>query len=732
MPSPALEERRPPITPQLAVRVAVLGGFAFVLFAIVFFRLWFLQVLSGEDYVSQARENRVRKVAIEAPRGDIVDRSGENILVKTRKAPVVQLLPNKLPEVELDLAAKYGSMVSAAERRRLAAGNDLRAFDRKVRRRGKKLTKDERRERTRLRRAASRADRVPVPPVPRDPELLTLFRRLSRVVDLPVKSIHRRVIQQIAQLPYAAVTVKVDVPLAAYNYIEERAHLFPGVQATKVYLREYPYDELGAQLFGTLREISPDELKLEDYRGLEPGARIGKDGVEETYDQYLRGEDGYLRQVVDANGRNCDDCETRTKKPVQGYRLRLTLDLNLQREANDALKEAVGQANANGYPSKAGAYVAMDPNNGEVLALGSFPSFDANLFAKPISQEKYDVLNSEASGQPLYNRAIAGVYPTGSTFKLITATAALESGLITPTTPIEDTGVFKLGPQEFKNARDAVFGTITLPRALQVSSDVFFYILGNRLNSTRDLQTWARRLGLGKTTGIDIPGEFKGLVPDAKYRNDGYDRYQKCVARKKLTPQTYAALLECGGLERPWSAGDNVNLSVGQGDLQATPLQMAVAYATMANGGDLVKPHLGLRVEDGEGRLIQQIEHPVRRRVRIKDSTRSAIMQGLRLAAQEGDGTSAHIFSGFGGGAYEVYGKTGTVERPGQADQSWYVAYVTNQQRTRSIVVAVTVEKGGFGAETAAPAACRIIARHFDLGQGECQPKDPSAAAQAD
>ena len=694
------------------MRVALLGGFAFVLFATVFFRLWFLQVLTGDEYVSQAAQNRARNIRIDAPRGDIVDRSGENTLVTTRLAQVVQLLPGDLPEVERELAAEYGKALSAAERERLAAGDRARAIARAARREKRKLTKSERTERRRLLKASRKARSVAIPPLPQDAELRDLYRALGRVIGFKQSQIHRRVIQQVAQTPYAAVTVKTDIDAAAYAHLKERAKQFPGVRVSKLYLREYPHDDVAAHLFGTIGEISPEELKRDRYRGVGQGELIGKSGVEFAYDRYLRGKPGYRRQVVDAFGEACDDpvrCPERITKPLQGYELKLTIDFDLQRSAQRALARYAG-----GRP---GAFVAMDPRSGEILALGSAPSFDANLFAKPIAQEKYDALNSDEAGKPLFNRAIAGVYPTGSTFKLVTATAALEAGVIEPGTPIVDDGVFELGPQKFKNAKDAVFGTIDLPRALQVSSDVFFYTLGARMNDMdgQVLQTWARRLGLGKRTGIEIPGEFDGLVPDRKWRDGGYREYSRCAKKNKLQEQTVPALLKCGGIERPWSTGDNVNLAVGQGDFQATPLQMAVAYSTLANGGTVVRPHLGKGVEDGRGTTIAKIEKPSRRKVEIDEVTRTTILEGLRRAAMEGDGTSAQIFGDF---PFAVYGKTGTVERPPLPDQSWYAAYVNAQNRP--IVVITTVEQGGFGAETAAPAACQIIKTWYDLGDEPC------------
>ncbi len=720
---PNLEERRPAITPQLAVRVAVLGGIAFALFAIVFFRLWFLQVLSGDDYVTQARENRVRKIKIEAPRGDIVDRNG-NRLVRTRVAPVVQIVPSGLPEAELEVADAYRRARSASEQRRLAAADQLRSLERRRREEERRYTKEERRQHRRLARAARRAEAVAVPPLPAQAvELRRSFRRLGRVLEMSPRTVQRRVIEGIAEAPYSNVTIKTDVKRSAFNYLKERKDEFPGVAVEKLYLRSYPHKELAAQLFGTLREISPDEMKKKKYRGVAAGTRIGADGIEETYDRYLRGQDGYTRVVINALGNRDDRREVTRREPQQGQRLRLTLDLGLQRAANNALKQAIAAANGNGNPAKAGAYVALDPTNGEVLALGSYPSFDANVFAKPLSQERFDELNSEENGAPLFNRAIAAAYPTGSVFKPITAMAALEEGILTPTQTIFDDGEFKLGPQTFKNARDARYGLLNLSQALKVSSDVFFYTLGDRANPRGPIiQRWARKLGLGNRTGIDIPGEFDGLLPDSRWRDAGYARYQKCVKREKVPAQTFAALQKCGGIERPWSTGDNVNLSVGQGDLQATPLQMAVAYSAIANGGRVVRPHLAASVEDGLGRAVEEFRTTAKRHVKFSEANQSVILDGLRRAAGEEDGTSADVFSGFAGGKLTVYGKTGTVERIGQPDQSWYAAYVPHP--SRPIVVVVTVEKGGFGAETAAPAARLILSNWFDLGNDKFKQGD--------
>jgi len=708
MPSP-VEDRRPPITPQLAVRVAVLGGVAFVAFAVIFFRLWFLQVLTGDDYVSQARDNRVRKVKIEAPRGNVIDRNGKT-LVKTRAAPVVQILPTRVPEDELDVADEYRKALAVVEGRRLAAEQDLRSLERRLAADGRRSTKAEKRRRRTLATQSEQAGRVRVGPIPAgEPQLRKLYRRLGKVIGMDAVQIHRRVVQGIADQPSANVTVKTDVPPAAFNYLLEHREAFPGVVVEKQYLRNYPFKTLGSQLFGTLREISPEELKTKTYRGVNAGTRIGKDGIEETYDKYLRGTDGYTRVIVNSSGNRDDTRRTSRVDPIQGRQVRLTLDLGLQRAAQNAMARAVGAAAGNG--ADAGAYVALDPRDGEVLALGSYPSFDANLFAKPIDQRTYDRLNSEDNGAPLFNRAIAAGYPTGSTFKPITAFAAVQNGIITPSTVLNDSGAFRFGDREFKNAGDAVFGPLTLPRALQVSSDVFFYQLGAAANGKGPvIQEEARKLSFGKPTGIDLPGEFGGLVPDSRWRNAGYEDYLACTKKAKVPAGTTAALFACGGIERGWSGGDNVNLAVGQGDLQATPLQLAVAYSAIENGGRVITPHLGMQVEDGAGRQLEEIRKPAKRDVKFDPDALQAVRDGLKAAAGESGGTSADVFAGF---PYPVYGKTGTAERAPNPDQSWYACYVPDP--VKPIVVVVTVEKGGFGAETAAPAARLILSKWFGV-----------------
>ena len=663
-----VNDRRAPITPQLAIRVAIFGAVALGLFAIIFFRLWYLQVLSGDKYLAEANTNRFRQLRIPAPRGEIVDRNG-TVIVRNKRAIVVQLDPTKLPQEERTIAAQWGQ--------------DL----------GKRAARP----------MGRRGRPVAIPGIPTE-RLRQRYERLSNVINTSAESIHRQVIRSLAIVPYSSVRVKTDVPRSVLTYILERSDQFPGVKVEQTYLREYPRQTLAAQILGNVGEISPSELKQSRFRGVKQATIVGKDGLERTYDRYLRGQDGIQRVQVNAEGRPIANERLRDTEPVGGQRVRLSLDLPLTQVAQRAL-------GATGQP---GTAVALDPSNGEVLAMASSPSFDPTLLTKPITQARYDALFGENAGSPQVNRAISGLYPTGSTFKPITGLAALQSGAVSAGEPIDDPGCIRIGDREFCNAGKFPNGSVAMRKALTVSSDVYFYRLGQRLfpQDGQVLQSWARRLGLGRRTGIDLPGELKGLIPDREWRQRLNERERKCRPTNGGKP--------CFAIDfRDYNLGDNVNLAVGQGDLQANPLQLAIAYAAIANGGKVVRPRLGLEIEDDQGRLLQRIKRAPSRRVRFDPANRQAIMDGLRGAAQDQGGTSTDVFAGWDHGRNPVFGKTGTAERPPKGDQSWYVAYVPDKERP--IVVAVTVEEGGFGAATAAPIACRILARYYDQ-KSSCVP----------
>lgn len=600
------DERRPTMSSGFALRVAVLGGAALLIFAVIFFRLWYLQVLSGDKYLAEANNNRIREIRVTAPRGQILDRNG-HVLVENRTSLALQLNPQKL-----------------------ARGTSARRAE---------------------------------------------LSRLADAAGLTLRRIRREAHQQLKVLPSAPVTLQRDVDYDLVYYLQEHQADFPGVVVQRVFVRRYPNGTFGAHLFGNVGEIDRNELKDPRYKGLHPGDQIGQDGVEYTYDRYLRGRDGQTRVQVDSLGRPKGQLSAVPPKP--GDSLQLSIDSGIQSAGEAALA-------GRGLP---GAFVAMDVRNGQVLGLGSYPTFDPTVFTKPLTQSQYTQLTSTATEAPLTDRAIRGLYPTGSTFKPITAMAALNGGVITTSTPITDNGGLTVGGITFHNAGGGAYGTLSLPGALQVSDDVFFYTLGLRMNGTNQLQKWAHELGIGTPTGIDLPGESTGLLPTPRWRDRLY--------RKGLT-------------DRPWSAGDSINLAVGQGDVQVDPLQLADAYATIGNGGAMVRPHVGMQVVDTAGRVVQEFNPPPRRHVRVNPQYRSAILGGLHMAAQSPGGTSYSVFGGF---PVPVAGKTGTAQRDGQEDQSWY-SVLAPYPKPR-VVVTVTVERGGFGVDSAAPIAEQILSQYF-------------------
>jgi penicillin-binding protein 2 len=302
-------------------------------------------------------------------------------------------------------------------------------------------------------------------------------------------------------------------------------------------------------------------------------------------------------------------------------------------------------------------------------------------------------------------------------FKPVTALAALQDRLTTPNERYDDTGLFEYGNQKYQNAKKASNGSIDMSDAIKKSSDTYFFRLGSLAVGSQSIQRWARKLGFGRKTDIDVPGERPGLVPDDRWRNREYAKYAACVKKNHLTEQTTPALFKCGGIERKWVGGDNVNLAVGQGDLQATPLQVAVAYSALANGGTIVRPHVGAAIEDGNGGDVEEFSVRARRKIKIDQGDLSVVRDGLRRAVQEPGGTSYDVFRGWNMSDHPVYGKTGTAERGNNPDQAWYACWVMDKKRP--IVVVVTVEKGGFGAETAAPAARLILSQWFATGDNE-------------
>jgi len=593
----------------MALRIAVVGGVCVTLFAILFFRLWSLQVIDGAGNLAQAKDNRMRSTKIVAPRGKILARNGQ-VLVDNRTSLALQVDPAKLPEEE----------------------------------------------------AARNAE----------------LREIGGLVHMKLPRVLKRIEEEQKVVAAGApITVRRDVGYHLIYYIEEHPGKFPGVAVEKVFVRNYPNEDEAAQIVGHAGEVSEKELEGGPYKGFEPGEVVGKEGLEYSYNKVLSGTPGISRYQVNAMGEPTPGGKLTSTPPVPGKNLKLTINPTMQQAGEAALAER-------GLP---GAFVSMNIHTGEILAMGSYPTFDPGIWTN-ISQKQLEALFSKENGEPIFNRATESAYPTGSTYKLMTALAGLEDGYVTGSTVVEDNGYIELAGLKFENSEGAVNGPISLTHAIEVSSDVYFYKLGARMWDTNHLQDWSHKMGIGDPTGIDIPDNFDGLVPSKKWRDELFE--------EELT-------------DRPWSQGDDVQLAVGQGDLQTDPLQMAIAYSTLGNGGTVVTPHLGKEVLDPFGRVVREIDPGPRRHVEIKPETRQLIMEGLHLATSGPGGTATPVFGEF---PIPIAGKTGTAERVGYGNnQAWFISLAPYPNP--SIVTVVTIEEGGFGAESAAPANREILKAYF-------------------
>jgi penicillin-binding protein 2 len=627
-------------TPQLALRVGVLGAITLAIFAVLFLRLWALQVLSGDRYLVAAQANQVRTLRVEAPRGTIVDRDGRPIVTNV-PGTAVQLWPADMPE-----QGRY-----------------------------------------------------------------RMVQKLAALLQVPTSQITKAIEARRGD-PLTPITVKTAVGEERVMYLEEHRSEFPGVEVVDTYLRHYEHRTLAAQILGYVREIDEAELAAKKpEEGYQAGDKIGKAGVEARFDAYLRGTPGAAQIRVDSLGRPQSAIQTE-RFPAPGNDVRLTLDIDLQRAAEKALAFGIERAleNENWY-ANGGAVVALDPTDGAVLALASNPTYDPAVFAGRVDQRKIDELAKPEANTPQLNRAIAGGYAPGSTFKPLTALAAIEEGLLSPYQSIQCTPSRTYGRDEqvFNNWNPYVNEPMTLTTALAASCNTYFYEVGNRFfelppERGQPLQKWARAFGLGKATGLDLGGEAAGLVPTIPWKRAHYTTE----------------------IDRIWSPGDSIQLAIGQKDLLVTPLQMARFYALLANGGGLVTPYLVQDVEQpgaaGAPPVVRHRFAPVPpQQTDVSREALAAVDEGLRSAATASYGTSVGAFGSF---PPPVRGKTGTAQKWNAElnrllDQSWWCGYGPKWGSKGPIALCVVIENGGFGGEAAAPAALRVLEQHYGIKAGE-------------
>ena len=487
-------------------------------------------------------------------------------------------------------------------------------------------------------------------------------RVVARLLGMDPADITRR-LSAAQDRPFAPVRLRWDVPKQVVAAIEEGGLDLPGVLVEVDPVRQYLYRDLAAHLLGYVGEINEQELRTLRGQGYELGDLIGKDGVERVYDRYLRGHDGENQSEVDAQGRIVRTIGTIPAKP--GNAVVLGLDLDVQRAAEE------------GLGNRLGAVIAMDAHTGAILALASHPAFDPNLFAGGITPAAWTGLLRDPR-TPLVDRAIQGTYPTGSVFKIVTGSAALELGLVRPGTRFYCPGFYALGDRIFHDHE--THGDLNFLDAIAKSCDFVFWTLSRPVGPDH-LAEFARMFGLGRATGIDLPLEGAGVIPDPAWKERTF--------------------------KEPWYPGDTLNMAVGQGYVLATPLQVARLLAAVANGGDLVTPHVVSEIHAPDGHVIAQIAPPAAGRVRLSAQTMGVLQAGLAAVVTRGTAASIQI------PGMAVAGKTGTAENIHGKPYAWFAGYAP-AEAPRVTVVAL-VEDVGFGAEYAAPIVQRVLEVAFGI-----------------
>ncbi len=625
-----------PEQPSIQVRLTILLVVVACLFAALFARLWFLQVMNAPKAQAAAANNGVRVIYTQAPRGLIEDRNG-NVLVGNVNEPVI--------EVSRLIAAQNPGMLG----------------------------------------------------------------RLAPLLGMTVAQL-KQAINNLQYSPYVPVPVLPDASPQQILYIQENQNLFPGVQATTMSVRTYsPMGKAAANIVGYVGQISQTQYQRLKVDGYQPGDQIGLAGVEAEYESVLRGTPGVQKLEVDSSGNVLTTIST--TQPIPGDSLRLSIDANIQMIAETALEQGLNAArhtfdhvdstNRN-YSAPAGSAVVEDPRNGQVLALATNPTYDPAEFVGGISQANYQALLNNPD-DPLLDRTIQGQYAPGSTFKLITATAGLQTGLITPSTVFDDTGSITIGNFVAHNDNGAAYGDITLPTAITVSSDNFFNTIGLNLWYERAefgddaLQNVAKEYGLGSPTGVGLPNEAAGKIPTP----------ESYIRDHQANPAVFT--------QAQWYPGNSDQVAIGQDEVLVTPLQLANAYAAFANGGNLLVPQLTLDAENPTThRLVRTYPTKVAHTISLRPDWQAALLQGFLGVVNNPSGTAYGVFAGTPLANMQIAGKTGTaqVNAPRQPTSVFTSFAPASSPR---FVVDAFLEDAGYGASVAAPVVREIYDGLFNL-----------------
>ena len=499
---------------------------------------------------------------------------------------------------------------------------------------------------------------------------MAVINKLAGIIEVPPEQILEKIKQN--EDSYEPIRIKSNLSAPMVTKIEERSEELPGILLELQSIRKYVNNELAVHVLGYVGEVSEYEISKEQNTDLKVGSIVGKFGLERFYDNYLRGVDGSYREEVDVAGRVVQTLDELPPKPGQG--LVLTMDAKLQREAEKIVDEHLKYLRSSGFApnANAAAIIAIDPRNGAIKALVSRPGFNPNLFVNGISSKDWQAINDNPF-DPMSNKVISGEYPPGSTFKIVTGSAALETGKVTPQEMIFDSGKHWLIPMG--NSEGEALGWINFHKALAASDNVYFYEMGNRVGIDA-LKKYAALFGFGKTTGIDLFGENEGIIASPEYKMKVFDE--------------------------DWYLGDTFNAAIGQGFNLATPIQLAVMLSAVANNGDIYRPHLVDKIVNDDGSVVKEIKPEKIGHLPVSAETLELLQSALKAVAQEG-GTAAQLANL----SVPVAGKTGTAENPHGKDHGLFVGYAPADNP--NLVVVAVIDQGGFGSVSAAPIVQRIF-----------------------
>lgn len=501
------------------------------------------------------------------------------------------------------------------------------------------------------------------------------LQRLSNLLQMPVEEINAKI--KASENFYEPIMLKNNLDQQMVTKIEEQRRYMPEVMLSVQPIRNYPYHELAVHALGYVGEVSSYEIEQGLFKNISQGSLVGKGGLEKTYDKYLRGEDGAFMEEVDVAGNVVKHYDS--VQPIPGKNLKLTIDYELQKELEAFTDKHLAFLRSSGIApgARAAAVVAIDPRNGAVRAMVSRPGYDPNWFVHGISSKNWNSINNDPN-YPMNNKVITGEYPPGSTFKIVTGSAAFELKKVGLNEPIFDGGFHPMVPT-MGNAGGEVLGWLTFIKALAMSDNVYFYELGYRVGID-NIEKYAHIFGFGERTGIDLEGESKGLVASKKVKRKIWDE--------------------------DWRLGDTFNAAIGQGFNLTTPIQLSVMLSIVANGGTKYQPYLVDSIINSDGSLFEKPKRVAGKHIDVSQQTIDYIRMGMSATTQEG-GTASY----FAGLPKPIAGKTGTAENSHGRDHGLFVAY--GPVDDPELVVVCIVEQGGFGSVAAGPIVYKAFEEFF-------------------